>query len=167
MSERDAPMVGQPQTRDASDSDVETSLLDDTARKGGPDWAWLRRLRANPRRRRLYRIAVAVLGTVVTVVGLILVPLPGPGWLIVFLGLGIWASEFAWAQRVLAWARARVDAWTDWLKHQPPWVKALVSLATLALLAMLAYAYLKWQGAPGLLPDGIQGWLTRALGLPD
>ena len=34
-----------------------------------------------------YRIAVGVLGASVVVIGFILIPLPGPGWLIVFAGL--------------------------------------------------------------------------------
>ena len=33
--------------------------------------------------------------------GSILVPLPGPGWLIVFAGLAILATEYVWAQRLL------------------------------------------------------------------
>jgi len=50
------------------------------------------------------RTAVAVAGFVVLVVGLILIPLPGPGWLIVFAGLAILATEFAWAERLLRYA---------------------------------------------------------------
>ncbi len=34
--------------------------------------------------------------------GVRLVPLPGPGWLIVFLGLAILGTEFAWARRLAA-----------------------------------------------------------------
>jgi uncharacterized protein (TIGR02611 family) len=68
----------------------------------------------------VYRLVVALLGTLVLVVGIILIPLPGPGWLIVFLGLAVLGSEFASARRVgaflkrivtrgLAWWRARRD----------------------------------------------------------
>jgi len=42
--------------------------------------------------------------------GLALVPLPGPGWLIVFLGLGIMATEFAWAERLLDFGRRTLRA---------------------------------------------------------
>ena len=64
-------------------------------------WEWRRRIRSNPASHRAYRTVVAVLGPVVVVAGLIAVPAPGPGWLIVFIGVSIWASEFEWAQRLL------------------------------------------------------------------
>ena len=70
-------------------------------------WEWRRRIRSNPASHRAYRTVVAVLGLVVVVVGLIAVPAPGPGWLIVFIGVSIWASEFEWAQRLLYWGKAR------------------------------------------------------------
>ncbi|WP_336659812.1 TIGR02611 family protein [Leucobacter sp. USHLN153] len=70
------------------------------------------RLRAAIRSRRwldiAYRLTVTVIGALVVVVGLILVPLPGPGWLIVFFGLAILGSEFHWARRLLGWARQTV-----------------------------------------------------------
>lgn len=52
---------------------------------------------------------IFVLGSVVLIVGVALLLLPGPGWLIIFLGLGILAAEFAWAQRLLHRARGRYD----------------------------------------------------------
>ena len=129
------------------------------------DWEWRRRIRSNPHTHRIYRVVVALIGLVITVGGLILVPAPGPGWLIVLLGLAVLASEFAWAQRLLHFARRQLDAWTDWLKAQSWWVKVLVSLATLALLLGLAYGYLRWQGPPGLLPDSWEQWLSSTLSL--
>ena len=60
--------------------------------------------------RKLWRLTV---GPVVVVIGLILIPLPGPGWLIVFVGLAIMAPEFEPAERLLNWARARFDQAAD------------------------------------------------------
>ena len=40
--------------------------------------------------------------------------LPGPGIMVIFLGLVVLSAEFQWAQRILAWFRER---FTD-LKHQ-------------------------------------------------
>lgn len=51
------------------------------------------------------RIAVGVIGGVVTVVGVVALVAPGPGWLIIFAGLGILATEFAWAALVLEKAK--------------------------------------------------------------
>ena len=137
----------------------------DTPVEADDDWAWRRRIRANPHAHRIYRLVVALVGAAITIGGLVLVPAPGPGWLIVFLGLAVLASEFAWAQRLLHHARRRLDAWTDWLKLQPWWVKVAVSLVTCAFVLAVLYAYLLWQGPPGLLPDSWERWLESTLGV--
>lgn len=77
-----------------------------------------------------FRIGVGLLGTVVLVGGILLIPYPGPGWLVVFAGLAILATEFAWAGRVLAFARARYDAWNAWLRRQNVWIRLATLLAT-------------------------------------
>jgi uncharacterized protein (TIGR02611 family) len=61
----------------------------------------------------LRRLAIALSGGAVLIVGLFLIPLPGPGLLIVPLGLGILALEFPWAARWLQTARSRAaGAWS-------------------------------------------------------
>src|SRR6185437_5496681 len=69
------------------------------------DWAWRRRIRSHHKVHLLYRIVIGLVGGAVTVTGIVLIPAPGPGWLVVFLGLAILASEFAWAERLLGFAR--------------------------------------------------------------
>jgi uncharacterized protein (TIGR02611 family) len=59
------------------------------------------RLDGFPRLRWLYKLGVALVGFVVVVLGLVLVPLPGPGWLIVFVGVAILGTEFPLAHRVM------------------------------------------------------------------
>ncbi len=49
--------------------------------------------------RLLRRIAIATIGFSVLVVGLILIPLPGPGLLVTVAGLFILSLEFAWAEK--------------------------------------------------------------------
>ncbi|WP_415975183.1 TIGR02611 family protein [Rhodococcus sp. 077-4] len=92
-----------------------------------------------------YRITVGVVGTVVLILGVLAIPYPGPGWLIVFAGLGILASEFEWAKRALRFVRKRYDAFMDWFSKQSIVIKALgvlfttvVVLATLWLLGTFA-----------------------------
>ena len=67
------------------------------------------------------RVAITIAGFVVVVVGLILVPLPGPGWLIVFAGLAILATEYVWARRLLDFAMHKVGQAKDVVlrKKQP------------------------------------------------
>lgn len=97
------------------------------------------RLDGRPALRLLFKIAVAVIGTAVLVIGIILIPYPGPGWLVVFAGLAILATEFAWAGRLLAYARGRYDAWTRWLGRQHWVIKVLVLLATGVVVVALLW----------------------------
>ena len=140
--------------------DVETQ-----DREAAHDWAWRRRIRANPALYAAYRVFVFVAGLAVVVLGIALVPLPGPGWVIVFLGLAIWASEFRTAQRLLRFVRGKVRAWTTWTAAQSLWVKGLVGLATLALVLGVVWAMLWVSGVPAFLPDGLETWLKTHLGL--
>jgi uncharacterized protein (TIGR02611 family) len=66
--------------------------------------------------RRSYRVLVGVLGGVIAVGGLLLVPLPGPGWLVVFLGLAILGTEFAWAKRLAAFTKRQLSRFWAWWK---------------------------------------------------
>ncbi|MEV7232898.1 TIGR02611 family protein [Streptomyces sp. NPDC051020] len=55
-----------------------------------------------------WQVGVFVIGLAVVVGGVIMLPLPGPGWLVIFGGMAIWATEFVWAQLVLHWTRRKV-----------------------------------------------------------
>jgi uncharacterized protein (TIGR02611 family) len=87
-----------------------------------------------------WRVGVTVVGVAVIIGGVILLPLPGPGWLIIFAGLGILATEYEWAQRLLGYARDRLRRWTDWVKRQPRWMQALVGLLGILFLAAVFVA---------------------------
>jgi uncharacterized protein (TIGR02611 family) len=50
---------------------------------------------------RLRKAVIAVTGITVLVVGVALIFLPGPGSIVIPLGLVILASEFAWARHIL------------------------------------------------------------------
>ncbi len=100
--------------------------------------AFRERVRARRGGRLGWRIGVTVVGVAVVAGGVVLLPLPGPGWLIIFAGLGVLATEYVWAQRLLAFARAQVRRWTEWIKLQPRWLQAVVGVLGLALLAAVA-----------------------------
>ena len=76
------------------------------------------------------------------IIGIVLLPAPGPGWLIIFLGLGIWATEFAWAKSLLKLVRRTVASWTAWLRRQPRWLGVL--LGAVGLIALGAVAAGAW-----------------------
>jgi uncharacterized protein (TIGR02611 family) len=108
---------------------------------------WLRPLRSwvcrKPGGLLFWKTLIAVLGAAIVVLGLLLIPLPGPGWAVVFLGLAVWATEFVWAQRLLRRGRRMLREWTGWLRRQPLFVRGLAGL--LGLVALAALGYLGWR----------------------
>jgi uncharacterized protein (TIGR02611 family) len=55
------------------------------------------------------RIAVTIAGFAVLLAGIALLVLPGPGWLLIFIGLTILATEYVWAQRLLNAAKRKAE----------------------------------------------------------
>jgi Putative transmembrane protein (PGPGW) len=47
------------------------------------------------------RMAVAIVGFTITLLGVVMLVTPGPGWLAILLGLGVLGVEFVWARRRL------------------------------------------------------------------
>lgn len=128
-------------------------------------FAWRARIRANPATYAIYRVGVALLGLVIVVTGVVLLPLPGPGWLIIFVGIGVWATEFSWARRLLRFTRAKVRLWTDWLARQGHVVHAAVSFGIVLLVAACFWLVFLVSGVPGFLPGQVKDWLAHVPGL--
>lgn len=59
------------------------------------------------------RIAVSLIGFVLVVAGLVLLVLPGPGLLLIIAGLAVLATEYAWAQRALNFAKRKASEAKD------------------------------------------------------
>ena len=53
------------------------------------------------------RILILLIGSTVVAFGVLLLVLPGPGILVIIVGLAILATEFAWAEALLVRARER------------------------------------------------------------
>jgi uncharacterized protein (TIGR02611 family) len=47
------------------------------------------------------KVVIAVIGTTVLLIGVALIVLPGPAFIVIPIGLSILASEFVWARRVI------------------------------------------------------------------
>jgi uncharacterized protein (TIGR02611 family) len=62
------------------------------------------------------RVVIAVVGITVILIGIAFFVLPGPGLLIIIVGLAILATEFAWAQGLLHKARERYELTKDKIK---------------------------------------------------
>lgn len=63
-------------------------------------WVW----------RHARKVVIGVIGGTVVLIGLALLLLPGPGSLVIILGLAILATEFAFAARWLRYAKERARA---------------------------------------------------------
>ena len=151
-------------TPDAGESSGGSRLLRDPT-DDEDDWVWRRRIRANRTSLLVYRVLVFTAGLVLVLGGIALVPLPGPGWLVVILGIAVWASEFEPAARLLDFVKTRVRAWERWVRDQSWWVKGLVALGTALVVAGALWLVMRVSGVPGFLPDGLTTWLTTNAGL--
>lgn len=65
------------------------------------------------RRSKVKLVLVAVIGSAVTLVGVALLALPGPGFLLVAGGLAILATQFTWARRPLRYAQHKAEQGVD------------------------------------------------------
>lgn len=72
------------------------------------------------------RVLVGIAGGIVLLIGLVMIPYPGPGWLVTFAGLALLSTEFTWAHRLLERMRIYYDNWIAWLKRQRAIVRLLV-----------------------------------------
>lgn len=95
-------------------------------------------------------------------VGIVAIPYPGPGWLIVFAALAILSTEFEWAGRLLRFARGYYDAWQQWLKAQSLIVKAVFWCVT-AIVVVLTVWLLNGYGFLNHFLGLGQDWLDSPL----
>lgn len=91
-----------------------------------------------------YRFAFATSGVVVILGGLALVPLPGPGWLIVAIGVGMLALEFDRAERLVEQLYHRLEQAAEQAARAGPVQKALGIALVLAGVGAAAAAVLVW-----------------------
>jgi uncharacterized protein (TIGR02611 family) len=107
------------------------------------------RVRVRERSSRLVRVGRVVVGVVLVTIGATLLFVPGPGLLVIFFGIALFAGESAWLARLLdraePWARQLVSRTARWWHGTSTLTKATVitAAATLAGIAVLV-GYLVW-----------------------
>ena len=88
-------------------------------------------------RSRPHRWAVVVAGFVVTAVGVVMTgPIPGPGFLVIPIGLALLALEFDWAERLMHRALAYAERTGDRASELSPRAKLLVGVAVAVVVAV-------------------------------
>lgn len=99
---------------------------------------WIKRTRAG---RLIWQIMIGLIGGGITVAGGVALIGPGPGILIVLAGLGILASEFAWAGEVMMHTK-RIANQAAARAGMKPWVKYfLVSGGAVASIVAIFIIY--------------------------
>lgn len=97
-------------------------------------------------RGRTYRVAFGTLGFAVLVSGIVLsLPfVPGPGLLLIAIGLGMLALEFAWAERLLEKVLDRLEAAGERAARATRAQKAVVAAVVAAFAGALAVSAVLW-----------------------
>ena len=125
-------------------------------------WLWRRKIRADPRKRAIYRFFVGVAGTLFILAGLITGPLPGPGGIpLVLLGLAIWASEFHWAHRLMTWFKSLLHRFRQWSRPK----QTLFWVIFFTCCGLLGWLYLVVLGVPTWMPQVIAAKLDLLPGV--
>jgi uncharacterized protein (TIGR02611 family) len=119
----------------------------------------LDRIRATTAGRITLKVVVAVVGIAIVLLGIMMIPLPGPGWLVVFAGLAILSIEYVWAKHLLGFVRERVKAWTHWVRLQPLMVRIAIGGVGLLVLAGMAWLALR-SDLGGEVSAAVWGFLT-------
>lgn len=93
-------------------------------------------------RSKVVRAAVVLGGFVIVLAGLAMIPLPGPGLLVVAAGLAVLALEFVWAERLLERTIDQMSDATDRVKRASRAQQLiLVFLGVLVAVAAVTAAY--------------------------
>lgn len=91
-------------------------------------------LRHNSRYGFVLRYVTIVIGALVTAVGVIAIPYPGPGWAIVFLGLLILSQELEWAARLRRWIMNKLNTFYSRYIDGNRVAQVLLGIATCAIV---------------------------------
>lgn len=100
---------------------------------------WVKRTKAG---RLVWRIIIGLIGGGVAVFGAVLLVAPGPGVLVLLAGLGILATEFAWAGRIMMQTK-KIAARAAERTGMKPWVKYFLISggAVISIVAIVIYHY--------------------------
>ena len=105
------------------------------------------RVRSQKKRHRergkLYRVSFGAVGGFLILIGLLLTlpGVPGPGLLIVAVGLGMLALEFDRAERLLERVLGRLDRISEQASSIPGWLAAALALAAVGGAAAAVYLW--------------------------
>ena len=89
----------------------------------------------------LWRVFIGLVGGLVTILGAFFLFAPGPGLLVLLAGLGILATEFAWASRAILKTKTIAANAADKVGI-PLWMKYLIAaICTVVSIVLIAYHF--------------------------
>lgn len=91
----------------------------------------------------VWRAAVLIVGLCLIGLGVALLVLPGPGWGAILLGLVVLASEYTWANRLLAPVRSRMKHEAARLRRRSRGQQVALAMGT-AVLALTLVGFGIW-----------------------
>jgi uncharacterized protein (TIGR02611 family) len=59
--------------------------------------------------KKVKRLIIGVVGGTIVLIGIALLVLPGPAFIVIPIGLGLLATEFVWARRLLKKVKAQIE----------------------------------------------------------
>jgi len=68
--------------------------------------------------RQAKRLIIAIIGLTVLLIGLAMVVLPGPAFIVIPIALGILATEFIWAKKLLDRVKSSASNVKEWVSKQ-------------------------------------------------
>ena len=87
----------------------------------------------------LWKPFYLLVGTVLTLAGLVLMPAPGPGFIVVFIGAAMLAEQSLWVARALDWIEVGLRQFVSRLRaawrHMSAAIKAVIALCGAAIAA--------------------------------
>lgn len=108
-------------------------------------------------REAIKRLALEILGWSLVVLGIIAMPLPGPGLLILFVGLLVLSQQYEWAEkRVEPVRRAALKGAYDGVQT---WPRIVLSLLGVVWLCFIGTVWLMQPPAPSWWPVDDRFWL--------
>lgn len=97
-------------------------------------------VRKTPAGRLAWRVFIGVLGGGITAIGAVALIGPGPGILVLLAGLGVLATEFAWAGRAMEKTKSVAKSAAD-KSGLPTWIKYFIVAggAVVSIIAVIIY----------------------------
>ncbi len=117
-----------------------------------------RRLHSHPALALTTKVVVGFVGTVVTLVGVVMLVTPGPAFVMIPLGLAILATEFEWAHRWLQKARRKAQEARLRAERIDPKTRRRRLLVTVAVVVVLLTTAVAYVAAFGWPSYAVTGW---------